>query len=272
MKTIVTTIILMSIAAFFVCFASDPSVKANPGTSANENAANAHGQSSFALSNDNAANEHTESAQNDSPPWYETAEWWLVIAAIPTLIFVGWQARETARSVEASNRNIEAVMNERRARVEVIADLAWTGTTHISAVSLRNEGPTLGIISDASARLVESVGDVEVDYGECTPLGFTGTIAPGSETLKVVINQDAATIQAGQSVFHFYGFARYEDVYRRAHRVQVHTQWGGNGVWIIAGKPEDNSDTEEKQPEKSLLKRFNDWLDKVSAGPNYDSN
>jgi hypothetical protein len=211
-------------------------------------------------------NEHTTPAEEDIDIQGKLVRYtgFLVVVGLMTALAIIWQSYETRRAADAGNRNIEATMNERRARVEIIADALASGATgYVVSVSLRNGGPTIGTIRDAFARLVESSGSVEVDYGGCKPLGFTGTIAPASDTHNVWIVQDTATTQIGQSVIHFYGFARYDDVYQRTHKVQVHIQWGGNGVWIIAGKPEDNSDTEEKSPKKSWTERLDERLDRL---------
>jgi hypothetical protein len=85
---------------------------------------NKQGQSSLSFPSNSCACENEQPAQNQSPHWYtplKRPEWWLVILAIPTLIFVGWQARETARSAKAAQGNAEALINSERAWV--IAEL-----------------------------------------------------------------------------------------------------------------------------------------------------
>jgi hypothetical protein len=43
----------------------------------------------------------------ETPPWWKSPEWWLCILGIPTLIFIGWQARATAESTKVMQRSIE---------------------------------------------------------------------------------------------------------------------------------------------------------------------
>jgi hypothetical protein len=219
--------------------------------------------SSLTANNQETGTSDENCAAKGSDPWYTSPEWWLAIIGFPTIFFLGWQAVETKNAARAANRNIEATMNERRARIEIIASgLAATsvgpGGSCIVSVSLKNIGPTVGIIRGVSVSMVESSKEVTANYRECSPLGLTGTVPPDSETSRVMISQKIV----GQSAIHFYGFAMYEDVYGRAHRVQVHVKWGGNGVWIITGKPSDNSDLGEKQPHKSWMQRLTELVDK----------
>jgi hypothetical protein len=187
----------------------------------------------------------------------------LVLVGFITAGAIIWQSWHTRRAADAANRNIEATMNERRARIEIIAShVAATSVKpegpYIVSVSLKNIGPTVGTIRGVSARLVESAEEVEPNYRECTRLGLTGTIPPNDKSSEVTIIQK----MEGQSVIHFYGFALYEDVYGRTHRVKVHIQWGGDGIWIIAGKPAENSDIEEKRPHKSWMQRLTEFSEK----------
>jgi hypothetical protein len=154
----------------------------------------------------------------DTPPWYQSAEWWLVIAAIPTLIFVGWQARETARSAETANRNIEAVMDEKRARVEILAgNVALDADKPIAiGVRLKNAGPTMAFIQGGKAGLLKADKEIEPNYPAGAAIPFIGPLAASTETTTqmVIFLQPSPTltiphvveIQGTQSFIHFYGF------------------------------------------------------------------
>lgn len=48
----------------------------------------------------------TASAKAEPQHWYTSAEWWLFILSIPTLIVLGWQAKETRRAAEAARDSI----------------------------------------------------------------------------------------------------------------------------------------------------------------------
>lgn len=67
---------------------------------------NPQGQLSSSLPNNTCACANKDGTQDQKPHWYASSEWWLVIVAIPTLILIWWQARETARSAKASEDNI----------------------------------------------------------------------------------------------------------------------------------------------------------------------
>ncbi|MGC1160370.1 MAG: hypothetical protein WA891_21440 [Acidobacteriaceae bacterium] len=48
-----------------------------------------------------------EKASNDQPPhWYTSPEWWLCILGVPTLVFIGAQAKETRKAAEAARDSI----------------------------------------------------------------------------------------------------------------------------------------------------------------------
>jgi hypothetical protein len=66
----------------------------------------------------NQVHPETETPRTDKQPpsWYESSEWMLVIVGFITAIAVGLQSWWTRRSADAANRNIELIMDERRAR------------------------------------------------------------------------------------------------------------------------------------------------------------
>jgi hypothetical protein len=286
MKIVVKSVILIFVCASFVCIASEPSVNAKRSIATDVDASNAQSSPSFALSYDGATNGRADETQNDLPYWYESAEWWLFIAAIPTLIFVGWQAKETASAAAAANRNVEAVMDERRARVEIIA-----GGVPVDAdkpigigVSLKNGGPTMAFIKGGRVRLLRADKEIEPDYGAGVDIPFTGAVPQSYQTptQMAVLLEPNPTLTANQvveingrkSFIHFYGFVRYQDIYKRAFEVRIHLRWfvytglvmaGQCTVWWEpTGKQEDNSDEEKKPSKKSWIERLDGWLDACS--------
>jgi hypothetical protein len=65
---------------------------------------------------------HPNETNNNPPKWYaafKRPEWWLVFVAFLTFGFIGWQAWETRRSVEAANKNVEFFIAKERARLRV---------------------------------------------------------------------------------------------------------------------------------------------------------
>jgi hypothetical protein len=53
------------------------------------------------------AGPNAQPAEPQSPHWYASPEWWLCILGVPTLIFIGWQAKATADSAKVMQRSIE---------------------------------------------------------------------------------------------------------------------------------------------------------------------
>src|SRR5437764_420353 len=52
--------------------------------------------------NNNTCTPNTGGADNSSPQWYASPEWWLVLLGFPTLFFLGWQANESRKAGEAA--------------------------------------------------------------------------------------------------------------------------------------------------------------------------
>jgi hypothetical protein len=99
----------------------------------------------------------------ETPPWWKRPEWWLCILGVPTLWFVGWQARETRKAAQASEvavavalKQAEHMVNSERAWVmaelkfEQGTSLSWGSgdnafadqTTATVILSIRNSGST----------------------------------------------------------------------------------------------------------------------------------
>jgi hypothetical protein len=149
MKAAIIAAVVLSLIAFFVCWTSHSPRKTNPSTASDERGSNTQGLPLFTSGNNETADEHKKSTQAKSPHWYETPEWWLVIAAIPTLIFVGWQARATSVSAAAAKEaakaallNAQAVINSERAWIE--AELIQKTTIGVTRYDLEitNHGKT----------------------------------------------------------------------------------------------------------------------------------
>jgi len=78
---------------------------------------------------------------------------------------------------------------------------------------------------------------------------------------SILSEADVLDIRQGKYFVHFYGFAIYQNVFGRTHRVQLHLRWtmrfGGviegqiTEWWQPVGKPEENSDVEEPKSTKS---------------------
>jgi hypothetical protein len=77
---------------------------------------------SFPFVQKEATTPHKKSAHAETPHWYALPEWWLFILAVPTLGFLGWQAKETRRTADgsrdaavAAQKSVDAFINSERA-------------------------------------------------------------------------------------------------------------------------------------------------------------
>ena len=239
------------------------------------------------------ANEHTAPSDENVKIQGTLAKYTglLVVVGFITALAIIWQSCETRRAAEFANRSIEAIMDKERARIEIIAGPVALSDSAINgiAVSLKNIGPTVASVVEVAVNLINTPSrSVVPDYGQCIHLGFTGSVLPNAATNSQIAvflqpqatltTQQVLSIRGMQSMIHFYGFARYRDVYNRIHRVQIHLQWwihlgltiAGQATeyWLVTGEPQENSDTEEKPPTKGWIDRLCERLDKVAETPN----
>ena len=71
--------------------------------------------STVTLINNENPETHPEKADNNPPRWhaaFKRPEWWLVAAALLTLLFVGWQAWETKEAAEATRDSVKAIQDQ----------------------------------------------------------------------------------------------------------------------------------------------------------------
>jgi hypothetical protein len=96
----------------------------------------------------------------------KTPEWWLVALGFPTLIFVGWQARETRKaaqatlkSAEATHTQIELYVNAERARMTM--DVTNRGRSF--SIEAENTGKAIAKVTYARGF------SVVLPYGQALP-------------------------------------------------------------------------------------------------------
>lgn len=138
--------------------------------------------------------EHANGAREEKPfSWHETLqrpEWWLAILAIPTLLVVGWQAWETRRSANTSNK---AMISQFRPRIAIRAidldpssymyfDRRGDGIWKI-AIKVANTGGTKTVIT-------EGIGYFQT-YKENYPI---------NELTPWWILEDPISIEAGERI------------------------------------------------------------------------
>ena len=57
---------------------------------------------------DQATSPDAETPKAQPPHWYASPEWWLCILGVPTLVFIGWQARATYKAADATKASADA--------------------------------------------------------------------------------------------------------------------------------------------------------------------
>jgi hypothetical protein len=105
MRTLLTTIVLLILAIFMSCKANRTSNKDKQETPQKSPAA-------VTLLDNEGPETHSEKTDNDSTEWraaIKRPEWWLVVAAFLTLVFVAWQAWETKQAVQGAADSVEAI-------------------------------------------------------------------------------------------------------------------------------------------------------------------
>lgn len=106
------------------------------------------------------------------------------------------------------------------------------------------------------------------DYSKCNEVFYSESIEPKScfgagflrwlEPTATLTEQQVMDIRNGKSSIHFYGFAKYQDIFGHHKRTTVHLRWemrwGGmvEGQimewWEPVGQPWENTDTVEDNP------------------------
>jgi hypothetical protein len=84
-----------------------------------------------------------DACQNQTPHWYASPEWWLVIVAIPTLIFIWYQTRETAHAAKATQ--IAAEASQKSVMLQETALRQWVDIEKWRAVPWIPEGGVLSL-------------------------------------------------------------------------------------------------------------------------------
>jgi hypothetical protein len=107
-QAVITAAVVLSGFALTLCLASKPKQI----SAAEQQNTDIQGQGKFS-----GATSKTEQNTTDEKTlhWYASPEWVLVIVGSLTFLFVGWQAYETRRAADASNKSARAFVNSERA-------------------------------------------------------------------------------------------------------------------------------------------------------------
>jgi hypothetical protein len=227
---------------------------------------NIQGLVSAPLPNNTCACTYQDSSQEKTPHWYASSEWWLVIVAIPTLILIWYQARETARSAKAAQDGIELMMSKERARLRIEMedlDLVPTDGAYEVKFKVRISGPTPAFIVDTKCAAFigpkQIMADEETADRLMRPLySFPSVIEPGRDVdayafLGFVVEDgmdlEIQAVKNGELFVGMRGIITYTDVFERKRSTAFryfcdYSEIPGlaNG-WTKCGQPDENQAT-----------------------------
>ena len=174
------------------------------------------------------------------PPWLYTAfkrpEWWLVILAIPSLIYLIKQARANELSALAARENIGIFISKERGRIAIDPVILRVSENDCGVeFEIRAYGTTEATVHESYLNLMFSKS---VEPPEEMHIGaeahFPNVVVPNAPPTKMdtPFDRDEITECAGprgKAFLHFTIFVRYTDIF------QTSTQWefSYHHVWSI---------------------------------------
>lgn len=197
----------------------------------------------------------------------EWSNWVLAIIAAVTAWAVWKQASETTRSTKAMERSVAIQMSKEEARIRVCIENINLSSAperpNGARIWVENYGLSIAFVDDFRAKLIRVDGhELLPDYSNCNSIFYSESIEPKNrsanawflwlEPMRTLTEEQVMSIRNGESSIHFYGFAKYRDVFGRPKKVTIHLQWkmrwGGmiQGQvmewWEPVGRPEENAD------------------------------
>jgi hypothetical protein len=121
MKVLVLAVLSLSLAA------QSPAKKQKGSDLSQYHGTNDASSGSFYAHNETSCPKQ-ECAHNEPPVWWKHPEWWLFIVAVPTLIFVGWQAKATADAAQAALESANAT--EKSVKLQEATFKQWVTVEH----------------------------------------------------------------------------------------------------------------------------------------------
>lgn len=166
------------IAIVALCLAINPAIKPDQHTKESKAASDKEREPPVVVFDDSKTTAETNSEPQERPKWYRTVNWsnWaLVLVAAITGFAVGWQARETAKSAEATQRSVELqeVLNQQWLEFENWKIMDGGTEAEIGTVILIS----FDIVNPTKMPLTISGYSVSVK-GQDTSVQFARTIAP----------------------------------------------------------------------------------------------
>lgn len=169
--------------------------------------------------------------------------------------------------------SVEAQIEEKRARVKVVVNnkamTLQSGVPISATFQIENYGPTPAFVDDFRAMVVRVEDRILVpNYDKCRAILYSEAIQSNSAfgsgfflplvPEPILTEAQVLSIQNGAQSVHFYGFARYRDIFSRQRKMTIHLRlemrFGGmikgqvTEWWEPVGAPSENADREEENP------------------------
>jgi hypothetical protein len=203
----------------------------------------------------------------ETPPWWKRPEWWLCILGVPTLGFIGWQARAAKVSADAVMRSERAWLIpkiDHPAFSDVMSPQTKQDGWHLPIlVTISNRGKTPALVIN---RHITSSSELTVDRMATplelklpdrlpyAPIGKKGSksaaifYAPEEPFFmylaipKETLAKERVDWINGERCLCVFGFVEYFDVFRKYHIARFCYAYqsllpGGNLVNAITGEP-----------------------------------
>ena len=173
------------------------------------------------------------------------------------------QNRTMQESVAVARDAAEVEMEKERARLKItVQDIIPNVSLKVAVCQLENYGVTPAFISDFRVRFLYSlVRDIVPDYSMCRQVLYAESLQAGEKSKLFLISlepidslteDDVMKVRKDEGFIHFYGFVKYQDVFKRDRQANIHVRWtmrwGGTmeGMimqwWQPVGLPEENAD------------------------------
>jgi hypothetical protein len=175
------------------------------------------------------------------------------------------QNRTMQESVTVAKDAAEVEAEKERARLKIAVENIIPQISLNSVVCyLENYGVTPAFIGDFRVRFLYSiVRDIAPDYTLCQQVLYGESLQAKERTAKSFLillepidssltEDDVMKVRNNEAFIHFYGFVKYQDVFKRDRQATIHVRWtmrwGGTreGMitqwWERVGLPEENAD------------------------------
>jgi hypothetical protein len=205
--------------------------------------------------------------KSETPQWYHSPEWWLVIVAGFTGLFICWQSWESRRAAKAARDNIEILINKERARIDVIPDVVSIDTSdeYLPVFDLKYRivctGTTPAIILDS--RVAAEISSIrersEPERWVQIPLP-AANVVPGTTDMRADLVGEAQyfsealeeQIESGRLFVNYWGYVKYRDIFLKGE-----VFWRKNfrfvydhrmARFVRSGQPWENSEKKKTPP------------------------